>query len=579
MTKTSPRDIVVPARGILVGFPTILALVGLGALLLLFSLRAFHERNLAVDDAYILARYASQFADGHGFRWNATSPPSEGFTSILFVVLQAGLLRMGFEPPAASALLSIGAVAGVVALLVSVADPRRPGFAIAALPAAFLLLDTGIGVHASRGLETSMFFVVAVGMVALTGMVVERPHPKTGYAMALVSFLLVLTRPDGALIVAICWMAAALGLRRRTDRNALLLPGAALLTVIGVAFAAWKFWYFGDTLPTAYYVKAAGVGWAGGQDVNAFVADYRAWLVGAGVACFTTSAIRFGGGPGPGLWRRPYVEAVLAVAIGVPWLIYAARIVHETGFVHRFSFVLVPLSALAITRGLRAALDVAAGRLSGPGAVTVVGLLATVTFALAMAGPFSRSVEALTNDPPSDAHVVVFSRLGRAIASAGLGEQISFLNGAAGAAPYFAGARHVDAFGLATTDFSKPMSAERRQQLIAEGAFDIIEMPFLPASAGANSVANEPLRHSDYWRDVEAVGLTFLRFKKMRTMEEWFQMAHWVMRYLRDHMTLAGAARLPGARMIVYVSRASPHYERLIETLSRELDIRPSQVR
>ncbi len=230
------------ARPILATLPTILTLFGLGALLVLFALRALHERGLAIDDAYILARYASHFGDGHGFRWNISSPPVEGFTSPLFVVLLAGFLRFGIEPTTASTILSMAAIAGVVTLLVAAADPKRPGFAIAVLPAALLLLDPGIGVHASRGLETSVFFLGAVGLVAVSGTVVRRPSRRAGYAMGAVSVVLILARPDGALIVAVCWLAAALALRWRTGNETVLLPGAVLLISIGAAYAAWKLW-------------------------------------------------------------------------------------------------------------------------------------------------------------------------------------------------------------------------------------------------------------------------------------------------------------------------------------------------
>lgn len=562
--------IVSPRRSIIVG-PAALAIIGIGALLVLFALRAFHERHMILDDGYILGRYASHLADGHGFRWNVSSAPAEGFTSVIFVVLQACLLRVGFELPGAAALLSIAAIAGVAAFLVAAADPRRPGFAVAAMPAAFLLLDPRIGVHASRGLETSVFFLAAVGMVSVTGTMVRQPRRTTSYLMALASVLLVLARPDGALIVWVCWVAAARALGRGGDQRAVLLPGAAALLMTGGVLAAWKFWYFGELLPTAYYVKAAGVGWAGMPDVRAFVAEYWVWLLAGGVA-FMGAVLAPGRGHAPS--RPVQSETVIGVAVTALWLIYAMRIVHEMGFEHRFTFVLVPLAALAITRGLRATLDRVVERWpSSTGLLTGAGYLVVIAIALASAHPVSRSLTVLRSEPPSDPFANVLTRLGRAISNAGLGEQISFLNGAAGAAPFFAGAKHTDAMGLASPEFSKVTSIERRQQLIAEGAFDIIEMPFLPASAGATSEIDDPLRNTAYWRHVESIGLAYLRFKTVRDMPEWLRLVHWHMRYLRDHMTLAGAMQAPGVQMNVYVSRASPHFNHLIGTLSRGLDI------
>jgi hypothetical protein len=44
---------------------------------------AFHDRQMAVDDAFISYRYSKNLADGHGLRWNPDSAPSEGFTNLL----------------------------------------------------------------------------------------------------------------------------------------------------------------------------------------------------------------------------------------------------------------------------------------------------------------------------------------------------------------------------------------------------------------------------------------------------------------------------------------------------------------
>ncbi|HQX82053.1 MAG TPA: hypothetical protein PKW63_09870 [Vicinamibacterales bacterium] len=560
--------------------PTALALLGILTLLALFGARAFHERDLAIDDAYILTRYASHLAEGHGFRWNVTSPPVEGFTSPLFVMLLAGLLRLGVAPTAAAAALSIIAITGLVALLVTAAGPTRPGFSIATLPTAFLLVDPGIAVHASRGLETSAFFLVAAAQVAIAGAMVRRPAHTTGYGMAAVSFLLVLTRPDGALIVAVCWLAAALALRGRSgDGTQALLHSGVALALVGAAFAMWKLWYFGALLPTAYYVKAVGVGWAGVTDAMAFVADYSVWLVGSALAALGTIVMALS--RLPDRWRHVHLETVIPMAVTLPWLVYSAKIVHEQGFTHRFSFVLVPLAALAATHALRTAFDVATERRwIRPGILATAGTVAVIGCALMFASPVSHTLQTLRGAPPSDANVIVFSRLGRAIASAGLGEQISFLNSAAGAAPFLAGARHVDSFGLATREFSKVVSIERRLQMIADSAFDVIEMPFLPASPGAESVDDEPMRFTDYWKRVEEVGRNARQYEPTEDgMDAWFATAHSVMRYLRDHTTLVGGANYSGNVMHIYVSRESHHYQQLVTTLSRELDIPAEQLR
>ncbi len=314
--------------------------------------------------------------------------------------------------------------------------------------------------------------------------------------------------------------------------------------------------------------------------MGAFATDYWGWLLGAAAAGVGTGAIAFS--RAPDRWRHASMETVIPVAVALPWLVYSAKLVHEQGFSHRFSFVLVPLAALGILRGLRFALDLLMERrFVRSGVLTTFSCVAVIGLALVAIRPVSATLDVLRSTPPVNPNVVAFSHLGRAIARAGLGEQISFLTGVAGAAPYFAGARHVDPLGLATRELSRVVPLERRKQIIVDTAFDVIEIPLLPASPGAESEEDEPLRSTDYWREVEEIGQNPLKFQLVSDIEEWFEMTHWMMRYLRDNMTLAGVAQQPPGmvRMFVYVSRKSQHYEHPVATLSRELDSPSAQLR
>src|SRR6185436_9887018 len=96
-----------------------------GLLVLLFGVLlwhtcqvAFHDRGMTVDDGYIVFRYAENLVAGHGFRWNATGTPSEGFSSTVAVVGVAALIRAGMDPVLAALALNLaGAVAMTAGLL------------------------------------------------------------------------------------------------------------------------------------------------------------------------------------------------------------------------------------------------------------------------------------------------------------------------------------------------------------------------------------------------------------------------------------------------------------------------------
>ena len=90
---------------------------------------------MAVDAAFVAARYAANLGAGHGFRWNAASPPCEGFTSTVQVVLLAIAGKLGVGPLGAAAALGAAAVAGLAAALLALARPRNAWFGGAAVPA------------------------------------------------------------------------------------------------------------------------------------------------------------------------------------------------------------------------------------------------------------------------------------------------------------------------------------------------------------------------------------------------------------------------------------------------------------
>src|SRR5690348_12504444 len=60
------------------------------------------ERYLGVympDDAYITYRYAENLATGHGLVFNAATPPVEGYSNLLWILLLALLAQFGLSVP------------------------------------------------------------------------------------------------------------------------------------------------------------------------------------------------------------------------------------------------------------------------------------------------------------------------------------------------------------------------------------------------------------------------------------------------------------------------------------------------
>ena len=252
------------------------------------ALLAFHVRTYAFlcDDAFISFRYARNFAHGHGLVFNPGFERVEGYSNFLWVVVLAGLDRLGLEPPRASLLLSWASTLLLWGLVVAFAArwaPRRGAAWAVVVPALFLAANRSFAVWASSGLETRAFeLCVVAGTLTLAD---ELDDALAGSPLRLRCawwFALgALTRPDGVLFGACALGAAALLLARRRALDLRRYAGGVLpfALLVGAHFAFRRL-YYGAWLPNTYYAKVGGRTWwdAGLQYLAAFAVEYAVWL-------------------------------------------------------------------------------------------------------------------------------------------------------------------------------------------------------------------------------------------------------------------------------------------------------------
>ena len=196
------------------------------------------------EDAFIVARYAANLVEGWGLvynpgeRINALTSPAHVF---VLAPLQAVTGR-AIEPYAALMAIMTAAAfwRGTPHLF---AEPhRRHWFLCAALafpPLVFWIV---------AGLETPLILLAAFGL--LVAWVARRPRWVLVFAAAAVA-----ARYDAVLLVVVPALHVVLANRR--DRHVW-----AVTALIGAGFAAWLVFcqgYFGDILPTSFYVKNPGV--------------------------------------------------------------------------------------------------------------------------------------------------------------------------------------------------------------------------------------------------------------------------------------------------------------------------------
>lgn len=229
------------------------AYVAVLATYLVHALR-FH---FVCDDAYISFRYARNLAAGLGLRFNpGESPPVEGFSNLLWVLVMSLFEWAKLPPAVGSCVVSVSCGALLILLVMrhvcrQVGAPRGVVFCAGF----FLVLFPPVAVWSMGGLETVPFALLVFVLVDL--LLTEGVRGRVWWA-GLVGLGVMLLRADGFAWVAVVAMVAgvALWLRGERDRLVELWPAGAVVLAGFLVFLWWRHWYFGAWMPNTAYVKA-----------------------------------------------------------------------------------------------------------------------------------------------------------------------------------------------------------------------------------------------------------------------------------------------------------------------------------
>ena len=222
--------------------PAAVAIGGAVAVLALTSFWTILATGHLDEDAYILFTYSRNLAAGHGIVWDWAHGHAEGATDFLWMVLLAGLNRLGMDVGAAAGLLNAAGLAMSYFAVARIA--RLRGLLTHCLLAAALLVS-----HITAGSLGGFSADFYCGVFALCCYLGLR-RQYAGLAFALLALGLV--RPDGVILAVGLFIAVSVLDLGGVRRNLAYFAAAA---AAGVGYFFWRWRYFGLPLPLPLIVK------------------------------------------------------------------------------------------------------------------------------------------------------------------------------------------------------------------------------------------------------------------------------------------------------------------------------------
>ena len=216
------------------------------AAILPLAFLAWHLRFF-VDDAFIVFRYAENWANGLGPVYHE-GELVEGFSDLAWVLLMSLAARLGAPLDASAHLLSglctlaTTALAADVLARLPISKAARYGGALS------VGLSADLAAWTTGGLETALF------TLALFGLWRELTRDGGGAALAaLFGGLLVSARAEGVLWLVGVFFAVTVADRQRWRSHLqLIFPGLIVFALV----LTWRMYTFGELLPNTVHAKA-----------------------------------------------------------------------------------------------------------------------------------------------------------------------------------------------------------------------------------------------------------------------------------------------------------------------------------
>jgi hypothetical protein len=245
-----------------------------GIVQLLTSLNPFPN-----DDAFVYYNYAQNITEGRPFAYDIRNIPSEGFTSLLYLLLLTPFEFFKFNMTFASLLINLIAIIGMIIVagkLVRVSNllTKESTLVLLAVFWVWLVNDVNVKVILESGLETMLGpLIVLLAVLALVYSGIP-PYTHRGVnAFFILLFMAYITRPESMIFMALAGLPILL--INKTSRKEILRK-LIVFTIIFTAYHILKFFIFGDIMPTGFYRKVSSG--SGFGYVGEWIHTYKTWI-------------------------------------------------------------------------------------------------------------------------------------------------------------------------------------------------------------------------------------------------------------------------------------------------------------
>lgn len=232
--------------------PILSVLIPLGV----YGILSFILKDWIIDDAGISFAYARNLANSDGLTaWPGTKP-IEGYSNFLWVLLFAVLHLLSlFDPIMTPKILGVIFTASSLVIVLKICKALQVHTWYVLLINLLLVANAPLLIWSNSGLENAMYLTLFLWLILLSIKTSVSPNTRNLIGVTTLSLLLILTRPEGLIYVAVfplVMLTSQSSFKLKFKTISIYVLPLILLTGI---YLWWKWSYYGSIIPNPYFAK------------------------------------------------------------------------------------------------------------------------------------------------------------------------------------------------------------------------------------------------------------------------------------------------------------------------------------